>query len=62
MLLAAGKGGAPCWVEWDRKGRGRPIDPALQRRRNEASKARIANRLRKQGAARKQARSGGFVP
>ena len=43
-------------------GRGRPIDPALQRRRNEASKARIANHSRKQGAARKQARSGGFVP
>lgn len=42
------------------KGGGRPSNPALQRRRDEAQKAKVANHSRKAAAARKQQRAGGF--
>jgi hypothetical protein len=38
-----------------------PMNPALARRRTEANKAKVANHSRKQAAARKQHRAGGFV-
>ena len=38
----------------------RPPNPALQRRRAEANKAKVGNHNRKQGADRKQQKAGGF--
>ena len=43
-----------------RPGGGAPINPALARRRAEANKAKVANHSRKQAAARKQQKAGGF--
>ena len=57
---ASGGGqGAERRAGWSGIGRARPAGrPALQRRRNEASKARIANHSRKQGAASRRGAAG----